>query len=30
VNDYYFMASNGRQERRIPEGYQLPGPFLVE
>ncbi|NLF29422.1 MAG: hypothetical protein GX591_00890 [Planctomycetes bacterium] len=29
VNDYGFAASNGRRERTVPEGYLLPGPFIV-
>ena len=29
-NDYYFTASNGKKERKIPEGdYFLPGPFIL-
>ena len=29
-NDYHFEATNGSKDRRIPEQYELPGPFLVE
>jgi hypothetical protein len=30
TNDYYFRASNGKKERKIPEdNYQLPGPFIL-
>lgn len=29
-NDYYFVASNGQAERRVPEDYSLPGPFIVK
>ena len=30
TNDYYFTASNGKKERRIPENYSLPGPFIIK
>ncbi len=30
VSDFYFVVSNGKKERRIPEDYTLPGPFIVE
>ena len=30
-NDFTFRASNGKKSRRIPEeGYQLPGPFILD
>ena len=30
VTDYYFIVSNGKKERRIPEEYSLPGPFICD
>lgn len=31
VNDYFFVASNGIKERKIPEeNYLLPGPFILK
>lgn len=31
LNDYYFTASNGKKERKIPEDdYLLPGPFIIQ
>jgi hypothetical protein len=30
ANDYCFVASNGRRERRVPAEYLLPGPFIVK
>lgn len=30
VTDYYFVVSNGKKERRVPEEYNLPGPFISE
>jgi hypothetical protein len=31
LNNYFFLASNGLKERRIPEeDYMLPGPFILK
>ncbi len=31
TNDYYFTASNGKRERKVPEeDYLFPGPFLTQ